>query len=73
MKGYNKDRVKKTAQRTTKTKVLSVWNGKAWTRVSAKSLEFYSKELAVVNDKEIDEHRVEYFNVDGRCVMTYEF
>ena len=73
MKGYNKERTQKTAERKTKAKVLSVWNGKAWTRVSSKSLEFYGKELAIVSSKEINEHRIEYFNADGRCVMIYEF
>ncbi len=72
MRGYNKDRVQ-IADRKTKAKVLSVWNGKAWTRVSSKSLGFYSKEFAVVSSKEINDNRIEYFNADGKCVMIYEF
>ena len=74
MKGYNKDRVIKPSQRTNKAKVLSVLNLKgAWIRVSYKSLEFYKKECGVVEEKPINDHRVEYFDNAGRCVMVYEF
>lgn len=73
MKGYNSNRIYKTSQRTTKVKVLSVWNGKAWTRVSSKSLDFYKKEYEVVESKEVNANRIEYFNENGKCVMIYEF
>ena len=73
MKGYNNKRVVKQPKRETRCKVLTVWNGKAFTRVNYKSLEFYRKELGVKYQNEIGEHRVEYFNEDDRCVMIFEF
>lgn len=73
MKGYNPERITKPEVRKTRATVLTVLNdvGK-WTRVSSKSIEFYKKECEVVETKEIDEHRTEYYNADGRCVMVYE-
>lgn len=73
IKRYNPNRISKNEVRSTKTKVLSVWNGNAWVRVSFKDLEFHKERLAVTEIREINEHRTEFFNADGRCVMTYEF
>lgn len=74
MKGYNPKRVTNPNQRTTNAKVLTVLNRKgAWVRVSYKSLDFYIKELGVTYQKEINDHRIEYFNSEDRCVMVYEF
>lgn len=73
MKGYNPERIARPEIRTTKAKVLTVLNNVGrWTRVSSKSLEFYSEKYGVVEAKEITEHRTEYFNADGRCVMVFE-
>ncbi len=74
MNGYNKDRISKPTERKTKAKVLSVLNNvDRWTRVSSKSLEFYRRERGAVTEKQINDHRIEYYNKDGRCVMVYEF
>lgn len=73
-KGYNPKRVIKPNQRTTNAKVLTVLNNRgAWVRVSYKSLDFYKKEYSVIEDKAINDHRIEYFNNAGKCVMVYEF
>lgn len=74
MNGYNKDRISKPTERKTKAKVLSVLNKMdRWVRVSSKSLEFYRMKCEAVSEKQINDHRIEYYNKDGRCVMVYEF
>lgn len=73
MKGYNPERIARPEIRKTKAKVLTVLNHVGrWTRVSSKSLDFYAEIFGVVESKEITEHRTEYYNTDGRCVMVYE-
>ena len=73
-KGYNPERICKPSQRATKAKVLTVLNRVGrFTRVPSSQMEFMKKELGVVEVREINEHRTEFFNADGRCVMIYEF
>lgn len=73
MKGYNPERIARPEIRKTKAKVLTVLNNVGrWVRVSSKSLDFYAENRGVVESKEITEHRTEYYNADGRCVMVYE-
>ena len=74
MRGYNEERISKPAERKTTRKVLSVLNNvQRWTRVSSKSLEFYREKCEAVSEKKVNDHRIEYFDKDGRCVMVYEF
>jgi hypothetical protein len=72
MKGYNAKRTNKPTEREAKVKVLTVWNGCAWTRVRAKSIDFYIKELGINEEKEINDHRTEYYK-NSKCVMIYEY
>ena len=71
MRGYNLQRSNKPEKRYTNRKVLSVWNGTAWTRVKT-DIEFYSKFYNVTYCKEINEHRIEYYNSNNECVMVFE-
>ena len=71
MRGYNPQRTNKQEVRKTKCKVLTVWNGKAWTRVSA-NIPFYSDYLNVTHSVEVNEHRTEYYNDKNECVMIFE-
>lgn len=73
MRGYNTNRTTKPMNRNTSNKVLTIWNGKAYTRVSAKSIEFYKKEVGVTREERVNEHRIEYYNNNNFCVMIYEF
>ena len=73
MKGYNPKRVSKPEKREVKRKVLSVLNNAGrWVRVSS-NIKFYSEHLNVVKSVQVNDHRIEYYNKDDRCVMVYEF
>lgn len=72
MRGYNPHRTNKQAERKTKAKVLTVWNGVAWTRVRSGSIDFYSDYLKVTHSVEVNENRTEYYNENNECVMIFE-
>lgn len=71
MRGYNPQRTNKQEVRKTKRKVLTVWNGEAWTRVPS-NIEAYSKYFNVTHSIEVNENRTEYYNEKNECVMIFE-